>query len=204
MKKSVAIVARIAVFIAFALYLVLVVKILLFKFGRIDLGGLCADMAAGMAHPELIRERLANRGNLIFFHEIRHYLDDLPTGESMIRHVNFIGNILAFLPFGFLLPLLRRPNRGAFLTVTLLSFLFSLCLETAQLLADIGIFDVDDLLLNTVGGVLGYFFYRLGRLVITAGGRIPLFSLFCPKPSKYTSRDTDRRHISEEKVNSLC
>ncbi|MNN62345.1 VanZ like family protein [compost metagenome] len=41
----------------------------------------------------------------------------------------------------------------------LYAFVVSLSLECAQLLLAIGRFDVDDLLLNTGGALLGYFMY---------------------------------------------
>ena len=37
----------------------------------------------------------------------------------------------------------------------------SLCIETVQLVCKVGSFDVDDLLLNTIGGIVGYIFYRV-------------------------------------------
>jgi glycopeptide antibiotics resistance protein len=43
---------------------------------------------------------------------------------------NFFGNIFAFLPFGFLLPLLRKDL--TFYKITLYSFLFSLLIEFTQ------------------------------------------------------------------------
>jgi len=36
------------------------------------------------------------------------------------------------------------------------SFEFSLLVETIQLVSKVGSFDVDDLLLNTIGGAIGY------------------------------------------------
>lgn len=149
--------------IAFILYLWLVVKILLFKFGPIEWKALFASMSLSLSQPELIWERLLSRGNLIPFHEIRNYLANMSEGG---RIVNFIGNVIAFLPFGLLLPFLHVQKDRSFWKTAILSFLFSLCLETAQLLASIGIFDVDDLLLNTTGGMLGYIGYKLCRLVL--------------------------------------
>lgn len=35
-------------------------------------------------------------------------------------------------------------------------FLFSLCIETLQLITKVGVFDVDDLMMNTVGGLIGW------------------------------------------------
>ena len=38
--------------------------------------------------------------------------------------------------------------------------------ETAQLIARVGAFDVDDILLNTLGGVVGYIFFVIGRKIV--------------------------------------
>jgi glycopeptide antibiotics resistance protein len=40
--------------------------------------------------------------------------------------------------------------------VTIVSFSFSLLIETGQLLMEVGAFDVDDLILNTLGGLIGF------------------------------------------------
>lgn len=167
MKKSTAMLIGTVTYIVFFLYLLLVIKVLLFKFGPIEFKALFSYMSSSLSSPELIRERLLTRGNLIPFHEIRNYLANLIIGGNAISNVNFIGNIIAFLPFGFLLPFLQQQKNRSFVKVTFLSFLFSLCLETTQLLASIGTFDVDDLLLNTAGGMLGYVGYKLCRLFFT-------------------------------------
>lgn len=99
------------------------------------------------------------KSNLILFREIRRFI--------IYRHqiglerflVNILGNIFAFAPFGFLLPLLNKRYRKFYL-ITLLTLLFSLSVETIQLIFRVGIFDVDDLLLNTTGGIAGYIFYK--------------------------------------------
>lgn len=110
---------------------------------------------------DIIREY---KSNLILFREIRRFI--------VYRHqiglegflVNILGNIFAFAPFGFLLPLLNR-NYRKFYLITLLSLLFSLSVETIQLIFRVGIFDVDDLFLNTLGGVSGYIFYKFVHLL---------------------------------------
>lgn len=78
--------------------------------------------------------------------------------ESFI--VNIFGNILAFAPFGFLLPIITPENRK-WIKLALITFLFSLTIELLQLVFKVGIFDVDDLLMNTLGGLLGYFIFTI-------------------------------------------
>ena len=52
--------------------------------------------------------------------------------------------------------------------MTLISFTTTLVIETCQLVSCTGSFDVDDLLLNTIGGILGYLIYILLEKGITA------------------------------------
>lgn len=64
-------------------------------------------------------------------------------------------NILLFIPFGFLLPLLsKRLNR--FTSTLILGMTFSLIIETLQFITQRGYFQLDDIWLNTVGSILGF------------------------------------------------
>lgn len=71
---------------------------------------------------------------------------------------NVIGNMLLFIPYGFFVSYYVKPKKiwlPFFLTL-----FASLSIETTQLL--IGrVFDVDDILLNVLGGLIGYSIYLL-------------------------------------------
>ena len=69
--------------------------------------------------------------------------------------MNIFGNVIGFIPFGFILPVIGRRWRSGFLIV-LSGFCLSLCVETIQLVTKVGCFDVDDLILNTAGAAAGY------------------------------------------------
>lgn len=77
--------------------------------------------------------------------------------------LNFVGNVVAFIPFGYFIPKIAKKKIGLFYTV-LFSFEFSLVVELTQLITRTGSFDVDDLILNTLGGLIGYILYY-GRFV---------------------------------------
>ncbi len=64
-------------------------------------------------------------------------------------------NIFMFVPFGFLLPLLSKFFYKPYFTV-ILSFLFTLSIETVQLIIKIGAFDLDDIFNNVLGAIMGY------------------------------------------------
>ena len=95
------------------------------------------------------------RYNLEPFQEIRRFLIYWEMVGPVAAFLNVAGNVLGFLPFGFLLPVMSRRMRRP-LTVILLGFCVSLAVETIQLAAKVGIFDVDDLMLNTLGAAVGY------------------------------------------------
>ena len=102
--------------------------------------------------------------NLVPFLEIKRFWNHREMLGFMAVFTNLAGNVLAFLPFGAILPVISRRTRGIF-RIMLLSFEFSLLVECIQLVSKVGSFDVDDLLLNTLGGVMGYVFFKLCDLV---------------------------------------
>lgn len=72
--------------------------------------------------------------------------------------INFPGNIIIFLPLGFFYGILSR--QAVWWKSVLSAFGISLFIECFQLFVSRGT-DVDDLILNTLGGLCGYGFYRL-------------------------------------------
>ena len=104
------------------------------------------------------------RYNLTLFHEIARYIRIGKNGGWEQFMVNIIGNILAFVPFGFFAPLTIQRCRHVILTA-MLSFELSLLVEILQLITKVGSFDVDDLFLNTVGGIIGFGIYLLGKKI---------------------------------------
>ncbi|MCM3727132.1 VanZ family protein [Neobacillus cucumis] len=85
------------------------------------------------------------------------YLADI---NLNIRIENLVGNIIGFAPFGFILPLLSKGFQKLS-TVTIATFILSLTFEIIQLVFEFGSFDVDDLILNTLGGILGYIPFKI-------------------------------------------
>ena len=95
------------------------------------------------------------RYNIEPFREIRRFWVHRRTLGADAVWVNLVGNVLAFLPFGLFVPMIA-PRLDMPLRVTLLSTEFSLIVELIQLVSKVGSFDVDDIILNTLGGILGY------------------------------------------------
>lgn len=98
--------------------------------------------------------------NLVPFREISRfwqYREQLGIWTVM---QNIFGNVLGFVPFGLLLPAFSKKFRSTIL-VTFLSFDVSLGVEIIQLVLRVGSFDVDDVILNTLGGLIGYLIFAL-------------------------------------------
>ena len=122
----------------------------------------------GMAYFLFFSEGLHRGGasdyryNLTLFREIRRALYCLENGNVQYFFLNVVLNVAAFAPFGFFLPIISPKNKK-FLNIFLLSLELTLAIETLQLLFKVGIFDVDDIVMNTLGGVLGYGIYYIGK-----------------------------------------
>ena len=71
--------------------------------------------------------------------------------------VQTIGSIVMFIPMGILVGLKKRELRYSLLA----GLIFSLAIETTQLITLRGVFDVDDLIFNTIGSIIGYLVIRL-------------------------------------------
>lgn len=91
--------------------------------------------------------------NFIPFKEMLRY-----RFASSLFFRNVLGNMLMFIPFGFFVSYFLKLKKPY--SILLLSLLISSTIETTQLL--IGrVFDVDDIILNVVGGVVGFAVYKL-------------------------------------------
>lgn len=128
----------------------ILIKVILLKLGTGDIGFLADQLRHPMSEPGLVLERV-RRGNLEPFSQIRSDWD----GGSSIGRLNLFGNLLIFIPFGMLLRIALRRKALRLLGAAAVSFAASLALECSQALFGIGTFDVDDLILNTAGGLFG-------------------------------------------------
>lgn len=100
--------------------------------------------------------------NLLPLREIKRYV--VYWHEIGIRNVmiNLLGNVVCFVPFGFVLPIISRSQRKGY-KIFLLSVLSSLLVELIQLVSKVGTCDIDDILLNTLGGMIGYLMFYISH-----------------------------------------
>lgn len=78
---------------------------------------------------------------------------------------NIILNICMFIPFGFILPFAIKQFKTPWKTY-LAGLLFSLGIESVQLILKRGVFETDDLINNLLGTMIGYGFFLVVMLII--------------------------------------
>lgn len=102
--------------------------------------------------------------NLIPFKEIERYIKYWDKIGAVTASINILGNVGAFIPFGALLPVISH-GRLKFRESIVLTIDMTILVETIQLITKVGSFDVDDMLLNTLGGIVGYCLYMILRAI---------------------------------------
>jgi glycopeptide antibiotics resistance protein len=124
-------------------YLVLVIKILVLKdLAMIRVGHMRFNFGGTQEGP----------ANLIPFKTILYFLKG--NNGLLIACINILGNIIALVPLGFLVPLVfQNINWKKSLALAIIS---GLAIEWTQLYLHIGIFDIDDVLLNGLGVMIGF------------------------------------------------
>lgn len=85
-------------------------------------------------------------------------------GRYMIRYIvrEVYGNILLFAPLGFLLPLVWK-KQEKFWALLVSGISISLAIEVIQLALPMRATDIDDVILNTCGALIGYVIYIIVR-----------------------------------------
>lgn len=122
----------------------------------------------GMMGSDPYWQQLRENSNLRPLETVGRYLWVLrhSTSTAQIRHaiINLVGNVIMFVPLGFLTPCLWQRLRK-FGWHCLAMLLTILTVELLQLLTLLGSCDVDDLLLNLVGTSIGYLLWKLWQKI---------------------------------------
>ena len=111
------------------------------------------------------RQMLQSNINLNPFLTIRNYYGVVRQGpeHSYFLHcvINLLGNVLLFIPAGWMLPKVFPSQRNFFrFFASCIGLIF--LVEVVQLFTLLGSFDIDDLILNLSGMILGFLVYHLG------------------------------------------
>ena len=139
------------------IYIFLLLKLVVFKGGVSELAAHFNNDGISPVKPL--------KHNFIPFRTIGYYVSMKEPFDVAVRNV--LGNMLLFIPYGFILPaafsMLHR-----FVPLVLTVAFTSLFFELLQAVTRLGSFDVDDLILNTAGGITGWLMFKLlGKMVGT-------------------------------------
>lgn len=80
-------------------------------------------------------------------------------GQTAMAHAYFVENIIMFIPFGILAPMVFKRMRNMRFCV-LIGFLCSCGIEISQLITQRGYCQIDDVVTNTVGMLVGWRIWR--------------------------------------------
>lgn len=129
-------------------YLFILIKVLVLKdLALVRVGELKLNFGGTQEGP----------ANFIPFKSILPYL--LGERGFLIAFLNLAGNIVALVPLGFLMPIVF--SNVNWKKVLVLAIASGLLIESTQILFKIGIFDIDDILLNGLGVIIGFGLYNL-------------------------------------------
>ncbi len=136
----------------FFLYIILLCNLTLFDraFGR-----------SGLNLDNWNLQYAKNHLNLVPFKTIFNYMSYSQSIE-MIK-INILGNLFAFTPFAFFLPLIfyKQNNFKIFLATMIL---IVLTIETLQLIFQTGSWDIDDLILNVLGACIMFSVLKISKI----------------------------------------
>ncbi|MGG3988894.1 VanZ family protein [Bacillus smithii] len=102
--------------------------------------------------------------NLIPFYSIMEYISGRSANIKAFAFSNVVGNIVIFIPLGTYLSLFKNDKR--IITNLLFIFIVSLFVEIIQGLLGIGASDIDDIILNGLGGLIGISGYKFLLFII--------------------------------------
>ena len=115
-------------------------------------------------------QQLREHMNLVPFHTIGNYWQVVKRMEftSLFYHcvINLAGNVLLFIPIGYFMPRLW-PFLRNFFSFLLACVMAVTLVELLQLVTLLGSLDIDDLILNLFGMLVGYTLY----MILNKGGK---------------------------------
>ena len=99
------------------------------------------------------------RYNLYPFKTIMNFLMNREKHGFHAVFINLAANIITFMPLGFFIAMsVRKPRRHV--RVLRCCFIIIIAVELGQLVLNVGVFDVDDIILNMIGCILGLLVYK--------------------------------------------
>lgn len=136
----------------FVMYLIVLIYVILLKCG------FALIMARSLQRVSFIEN--ISRVQIFPFKTIIGFFYEGVSSTIIIQ--NILGNILAFSPLGFLLPLLSNKYNKV-KKIFVVGLITSLTIELIQLFFYLGSSDIDDIILNVLGTIIGFYVFKLAN-----------------------------------------
>ncbi len=150
--------------IFFILYLLILIRLIVFKYPLAQMQKIAATWRS-----DIFWEGLSG-ANFELFKTIKMYVRHWDN-KGLNSFGNLIGNFVAFIPLGYMLPRVFKICKNIFVCM-LMTFALVLAIELFQLFSAFGVFDVDDILLNCLGSLVGYISFLILRKFSSKKGQI--------------------------------
>ena len=137
--------------ILFSIYILLVLNFIVIKFNG-DIRDVINTIQSNMWR----KEQGGLNANLVPFRTIETYISDL---SFSVAFMNIVGNIIPFIPMGFLIPM-AFPSQRNIIKTMISCFLLILSVEILQLVLFLGSFDIDDIILNLLSCFIGFLLFK--------------------------------------------
>lgn len=140
------------ILVLLVIYTIFLIYLMFFGFGRLQLS----------ATQRVYRFQMVPTGIPLWFpRNLQFY--------SLKLWVFSLGNLLLFVPFGVLIPMIynikyRRFILGFFISIT--------SLEILQMITYLGSFDINDIIINSIGATIGFLSYKIGNKAKSVPRRI--------------------------------
>lgn len=115
-----------------------------------------------LRHGDMLIDQPSYKYNFVPLKTIATFITKVRNGELNFSSAvdNMVGNFIMFIPFSFMLPIIVK-KADSFVKTIVITVGVIICLELLQLVLQSGSFDVDDIILNTIGAAAGYGLYKL-------------------------------------------
>lgn len=139
--------------VLFAIYMAIVILVLVLKFPT--------GLVSNTIEVWLDGGDFSRKGpQLIPFYTIVDYVQKVHSFDDWFIK-NLACNIIMFIPHGLLTPLFMKKWKYTVVKVGLSAALISVCIEIFQFVTALGLCDIDDVILNIIGALVGYAIYKL-------------------------------------------
>ena len=139
--------------VIFIVYLLVLLLVLILKFPQMNMFQSIVD---GWKTGN--KSRFVTESQYIPFKTIMEYVKNVHSFDDWFFK-NLACNILMFMPFGFLAPLFMKRNK--IWQILIYEIIASFLIEVLQVFLAVGTGDIDDIILNAFGILIGFGIYKL-------------------------------------------